>query len=101
MRYWLVVSLIDAQGVERIVHQDWQPMDALGAELLIFIQRQSVAPLIDPDRESILRVTLERRPMDLDEQGVYSHLPSGSRSSMRQLRFALSALKREPLVRVR
>lgn len=101
MSYWLVLSVIDAQGVERVVHQDWQPMDDTGAELMIFIKRDSLIRALDPDRESILRVTLERRPKNLDEQAVYSHLPAGSQSSTLQRRFVLSALKREPLVPIR
>lgn len=101
MNYWLTLSVVDADGVERVVRQDWQPMDGTDAELVIFIKRESVLAAYEPDRESILRATLERRARNLDERAIYSHLRVGDKSSTLQRRFVLSALEREPLVRAR
>ena len=97
--YWLTLSVIDADGVEQVVRQGWQPMGSADTALVVFIRRESLPPPRTSDRESILHATLERRARSLDAEAIYSSLPSGSHSSTLQRHFLLSALEREPLTR--
>ncbi len=100
-RYWLRISATGPDGNERTLRQDWQPMDSTDGELRLLVKFDSVQRIAGPDQELSLRVTLERRPKDLDDQAILAHLPPGSQRSSLQRRFALSTLEREPPVPVR
>lgn len=96
--YWLTMAVIGDDGVERLVHADWQPMSRQGAELMLFIEH---APFVRAlagqslDREATLRVALERKPRNLDELAIYSYLPRGDLRSVMEQRFTYTALERE------